>query len=101
MDGILALLEVGGPPADAAKNALNPADACVANLYFSHCVCEMRPMGFDSADLCRLRSGLALSRSTLLTALRLSKGKARKRRVEAPAATVAAEAGFSQAAFGL
>jgi len=43
---------------------------------------------FDSADLRRRRSGLALS-------------KAHKRRVEASAAIVAAEADFSQATCGL
>jgi hypothetical protein len=37
----------------------------------------------------------------LLTALSLSKGKTRKRRVEASAATVAAEADCEQAAFSL
>jgi len=48
----------------------------------------MRPTGFDSTDLRRSRSGLALS-------------QAHKRRVEVSDATVAAETDCEQAAFGL
>ena len=59
-----------------------------ANPHFSPNEKEMRPAGFDPTDERRSRSGVAPN-------------KVRKRRAEASAATVAAEAKDSQTAIGL